>query len=71
MKLAYHVDTDSLYIDLANRSSTECIEIHDGVVLDFDSDGTLIGIDIDQVSSLPEKLEIIERIPSQPGSSDD
>jgi uncharacterized protein YuzE len=48
MKLNYYADTDSLYIDLAERPSVESREISDGVVLDYDGNGCLVGIDIDQ-----------------------
>lgn len=50
MKLAYHPDTDSLYIDLAERPSADSREISDGVVLDYDAAGNLVGIDIDNAS---------------------
>jgi uncharacterized protein YuzE len=50
MKLLYYADTDSLYIDLADRPSTDSREVTPGVVLDFDADGALVGIDIDQAS---------------------
>ncbi len=62
MRLSYHAETESLYIDVADGISAECVEICDGVVLDFDSNGILVGIDIDQVSSLPQGLKIPERI---------
>lgn len=50
MKLAYHKDTDSLYIDLSEQVSVESREISDGVVLDYDASGDLVGIDIDNAS---------------------
>jgi uncharacterized protein YuzE len=39
MKLNYYSDTDSLYIDLAERTSVESPEISEGVVLDCDVEG--------------------------------
>lgn len=50
MKLAYYAETDSLYIDLSERASVESREISEGVVLDYDADGRLVGIDIDNAS---------------------
>jgi len=50
MTLNYHPDTDSLYIDLAERASAESREISEGVILDYDSAGVLVGIDIDNAS---------------------
>jgi len=50
MRLNYHPETDSLYIDLSERPSTESREISEGVVLDYDAQGNLVGIDIDNAS---------------------
>jgi uncharacterized protein YuzE len=50
MKLNYHPETDSLYIDLSERPSSESREISEGVVLDYDAEGRLVGIDIDNAS---------------------
>ena len=50
MKLNYHRDTDSLYIDLSSKTSASSKEVAQGIVLDFDDLGNLVGIDIDQAS---------------------
>lgn len=50
MKLSYFAETDSLYIDLAEEPIVESREISDGVVLDYDASGRLVGIDIDAAS---------------------
>jgi len=50
MKLNYYADTDSLYIDLSERPSVDSREISEGVVLDYDVEGNLVGIDIDNAS---------------------
>ena len=68
MKLNYFSDTDSLYIELAEQTSVESREASEGVVLDYDADGNLVGIDIDNASTkvdmrilkltnLPSKVE--------------
>jgi uncharacterized protein YuzE len=51
MRLNYYADTDSLYIDLSEQPSAESREISEGVVLDYDSAGHLVGIDIDNAST--------------------
>ncbi|MFB2982109.1 DUF2283 domain-containing protein [Microseira sp. BLCC-F43] len=51
MKLLYYPETDSLYIDLNSGSSEESLEIADGVVIDFDAEGNIVGIDIDNAST--------------------
>ncbi len=50
MKLHYYPDTDSLYIDLSSKESSTSKEVANGVVLDFDEKGDLVGIDIDHAS---------------------
>ena len=65
MKLNYHPDTDSLYIDLSERPSAESREISDGIVLDYDADGNLVGIDIDNASRKVElKKLILNKLPA-------
>lgn len=59
MKLNYHPDTDSLYIDLSERSSAESREVSEGVVLDYDSSGRLVGIDIDNATNKVELQQLI------------
>ena len=50
MKLHYYLETDSLYIDLNSRPSTDSREIADGLVADFDAHGDIVGIDIGNAS---------------------
>ncbi len=61
MKFHYYPETDSLYIDLADRPSVDSQEIAPGVVLDFDAEGRLVGIDIDRASQVVDlaRLEAI------------
>ena len=66
MKLHYYPDTDSLYIDLSDAPSEESREISDGLVIDFDGAGNVVGIDIDHAS---KKLNLrtveLEALPVQ------
>ncbi len=68
MKLHYYPETDSLYIDLAERPAADSHEVVPGVVLDFDSNGRLVGIDIDHARHIvnlarleAEALPIVEQ----------
>ena len=47
MKLSYDAETDSLYINLSEQPSVESQEISEGILLDYDAEGRLVGIDID------------------------
>jgi uncharacterized protein YuzE len=59
MKLNYYAETDSLYIDLSETPSAESREISEGVVLDYDAGGNLVGIDIDNASKKVQLKELI------------
>jgi uncharacterized protein YuzE len=55
MKLHYYPETDSLYIELKDAPSAETREIADGLNVDFDEAGNVVGLDIDGAS---EKLDL-------------
>jgi len=57
MKLNYYPETDSLYIDLTSGESTESLEVSEGVVIDYDKEKNIVGIDIDNAS---KKLNLKE-----------
>jgi uncharacterized protein YuzE len=64
MKLKYYPETDSLYIDLSHRTSVESREISEGVVLDYDAAGHVVGIDIDNASSKVDLHELmVSKVP--------
>ena len=66
MKLNYHPDTDSLYIDLSEKTRVETREISAGILLDYDADGNLVGIDIDNASSKVQLKDLIlSKLPSK------
>ena len=66
MKLNYYPETDSLYIDLAEKTSAESREVSEGVVLDYDADGNIVGIDIDNASrKLELKKLILSKLPAE------
>jgi uncharacterized protein YuzE len=50
MKISYDQATDSLYIHLSDRASVHSDEVQDGVVLDYDANGALVGIDLQHAS---------------------
>jgi uncharacterized protein YuzE len=64
MKLNYYPETDSLYIDLSEHPSAKSEEISEGIVLDYDAKGNLVGIDIDNASTKVElKKLILNKLP--------
>ena len=50
MKLQYYPDTDSLYVELKPIPGVETREISDGLIVDLDADGQVVGFDIDHAS---------------------
>lgn len=57
MKIQYYAETDSLYIELSSKDSSDSQEVSNGVVLDYDQQGNIVGIDIDEAS---KKLDITQ-----------
>ena len=65
VKLSYFADTDSLYIDLSEEPSVESREISEGVVLDYNAAGRLVGIDIDEASKRVQMDKLVlSQLPS-------
>jgi len=66
MKLNYYPETDSLYIDLSSKPSKESAEVSEGIVIDYDEEGHITGIDVDNASHKIDLKEIIlNKLPAQ------
>lgn len=50
MKLHYYPETDSLYIELNPEAGAEVREVADGLNVDIDAEGNVVGFDIDRAS---------------------
>jgi len=61
MVFHYHQDTDMLYIQLADRASAESEEVAPGIVLDFDERNQVVGIEIEDASTVVDlsRLEVL------------
>jgi len=68
MKLHYYPETDSLYIELKSSPGVEARQIVEGLVVDLDAKGDVVGFDIDHAS---RKLDLskIETIALPPASA--
>lgn len=53
------MDAYSVDVSLAERLSIESREVSEGVVLDYDSSGRLVGIDIDNAANKVELQKLI------------
>jgi uncharacterized protein YuzE len=61
MKLHYYPETDSLYIELRSAPGAEAREIVQGLVVDLDANGDVIGFDIDHASKKLD-LSLVETV---------
>jgi uncharacterized protein YuzE len=50
MKLHYYPDTDSLYIELKAAPGVETREVVEGLNVDIDAGGEVVGLDLDFAS---------------------
>lgn len=60
MKLRYYRETDTLYIDLIDRPGADVVEVAAGVVVDVDSEGVPVGVEIDGNASEVVDLSRLE-----------
>ena len=51
MKLHYYHDTDSLYVEFKPGPGTQTREVSDGLNVDLDAAGDVVGFDIDHAST--------------------
>jgi len=58
MKLHYYPETDSLYIELKNVPGVETREIVEGLVVDLDHNGDVVGFDIDHASGKLDQSKV-------------
>ena len=50
MNFHYDKQSDSLYIELSTKPSFDAEEVSEGVVVDYDKDGHIVGLDIEYAS---------------------
>ena len=50
MKFSYYPDTDHLYIELSPKPGADADEVAPGVVVDYDAEGQIVGIDVEDAS---------------------
>ena len=55
MRVGYDADTDTMYLDIEPRPSTESFELCDGIVIDLDADRRVVGIEVERAS---RKLDV-------------
>ena len=63
MRLHYYPETDSLYIELKSTPGAETREIVEGLTVDLDASGDVVGFDIDGASRKFDRLRFLLRPP--------
>ncbi|MCY0886398.1 MAG: DUF2283 domain-containing protein [Firmicutes bacterium] len=66
MELHYCPETDSLYVDLADRTAVDSIEVAPGLVVDLDAEGRLVGLDVDHASQTLDLRRIVATVDHRP-----
>ena len=64
-KLIYFPDTDTLYIDLADRPSMESEVVNDSLIIDLDSEGRPVGITVEHYSQSVTTQTIEVNLPGE------
>jgi uncharacterized protein YuzE len=64
MKIQYFPDTDTLYIDLADRPSVESKVINESLIVDLDEEGKPVGITIEHYSQTADSTAIETILPA-------
>jgi len=62
MKLKLDKENDALYFRLDDSEILESEEVHPGVVIDFNSQGQVVGVEILNISArvAPDRLKVLQ-----------
>ncbi|MFA7332114.1 MAG: DUF2283 domain-containing protein [Candidatus Delongbacteria bacterium] len=58
MRLTVDQQADALYLDLSEGKATRSEEISPGIVVDYDDQGQLVGIEVLQLSKRAPQLDV-------------
>jgi uncharacterized protein YuzE len=56
MKVRYFEDTDTLYIELAERPPAQTEQLNENVLIEIDKDGRVVGLTIEHAKQAQGKL---------------
>ena len=57
MRVFYYPDTDTFYIEFKGAPSVESEELAEGIVVDYDENGEVVGVEIERASER-KKIEL-------------
>ncbi|MFG3441580.1 DUF2283 domain-containing protein [Nonomuraea sp. NPDC047897] len=61
MRLSYDLDADALYIYISDAPVTKTVEIDDETMVDLDSNGELVGIEVITIDRIWPLDEVLRR----------
>ena len=62
MRLRIDQQSDALYLDLTGREIDSSEEVSDGIILDYDKDGNLVGIEVLDASKKAGDLKTLHQL---------
>jgi uncharacterized protein YuzE len=66
MKIRYFPDTDTLYIELADRVSSSSEAVSENLIVDFDEQGKPVGMTLEHYSQIGDTSTIETLLPITP-----
>ncbi|MFN7899194.1 MAG: DUF2283 domain-containing protein [Synechococcaceae cyanobacterium] len=66
MKIRYFPDTDTIYIELADRVSSSSEAVSDNLIVDFDEQGMPVGMTLEHYSQIGDTSTIATMLPITP-----
>lgn len=66
MKIRYFPDTDTLYIELADRASSSSEAVSDDLIVDFDEGGKAVAVTLEHYSQISDSSTIETLLPITP-----
>lgn len=69
MKVAYDQQADALYIELEAAEVSRTVQVDRGTLVDLDTDGRLIGVELIRPARPWPLATILSRFPADPGDA--
>ena len=66
IKIRYFPETDTLYIELADRVSSSSEAVRDNLIVDFDAQGNPVGVTLEHDSQISDSSTIETLLPITP-----
>ena len=61
MKITYEKDTDILYMELSDKKIVDSDEVSEGVIVDYDKDRNIVGVEFLSFSASKDFQRILEQ----------